>query len=189
MESQVDEPVLVGASCSSSILVAVLDDQHHRVAASGTAETHSQFGRSSESQEAVVAPLPPGKYHVVFASDDYALDSSLECTVAAQRPGDHTVTAPAATELRASEGSGFDAFLIRTASDAVMILDAVGDVSPSLRCGQTGATTLPAEDGRLVAVVPATEPCVVVLGHPHDEGGGTARLRLVEVTDSMGPAP
>jgi hypothetical protein len=189
MESQVDEPVLVGASCSSSILVAVLDDQHHRVAASGTAETHSQFGRSSESQEAVVAPLPPGKYHVVFASDDYALDSSLECTVAAQRPGDHTVTAPAATELRASEGSGFDAFLIKTASDAVMILDAVGDVSPSLRCGQTGATTLPAEDGRLVAVVSATEPCVVVLGHPHDEGGGTARLRLVEVTDSMGPAP
>jgi len=189
IESQVDEPVLIGASCSSSILVAVLDDQQHRVAASGTPETHSQFGRSSESQEAVVAPLPPGKYHVVFASDDYGLDSPLECTVAAQRTGDHTVTAPTATELHATQGRGFDAFLIKTPSDAVMILDAVGDVSPSLRCGQTGTTTLPADDGRLVAVVPATEPCVVVLGHPHDEGGGTARLRLVEVADSMGPAP
>lgn len=99
------------------------------------------------------------------------------------------MTAPTATELRATQGRGFDAFLIKTPSDAVMILDAVGDVSPSLRCGQTGATTLPGEDGRLVAVVPATEPCVVVLGHPHDEGGGTARLRLVAVTDSMGPAP
>jgi hypothetical protein len=189
MESQVEEPILVGASCSSSILVAVLDDQHRPVAASGTAATHSQFGRSSETQEAVVATLPPGTYHVVFASDDYTLDSPLECTVAAERPGDHTVTAPTATELRATQGSRFDVFLIKTTSDAVMILDAVGDVSPSLRCGQTGATTLPAENGRLVAVIPATEPCVVVLGHPQDEGGGTARLRLVAVTDSTGAAP
>ena len=189
IESQVEEPVLVGASCSSSVLIAVLDDQLHRVAASGTPETHSQLGRSSEAQEAVVASLPPGRYHAVFANDDYYVDSRLECTIGVQRPGDHTLTAPTATELHPRPGRAVDAFLIKTTSDAVMILDAVGDVSPSLRCGQTGATTLPGEDGRLVAVVPATEPCVVVLGHSSDAGGGSARLRLVEVSDSMGPAP
>jgi hypothetical protein len=188
IESQVEEPVLVGASCSSPVLIAVFDDQHHRVAASGTPETHSQLGRSSEAQEAMVAALPPGRYHAVFANDDYYVDSRLECTIGVQRPGDHTVTAPTATELRTTPGHPVDAFLIKTASDAVVILDPVGDVSPSLRCGPTGATTAPSENGRLVAVVPATEPCVVLLTHP-DAGGGSARLRLVEVTDATGTTP
>jgi len=182
METQANEPVLVGASCSSPVLIAVFDAQGHAVAASGTPETHSELGRSSDTQEAVVATLPAGKYHAVFAADDYYLDSPLECTIGAQRPGDHTVVAPATTDLQVGQDRAFDAFLLKSSGDAVVVLDSVRGVQPSLRCGQTGSTTSPGADGRLVGVAPATENCVVVLARLHDTAGdGSARLRVVEV--------
>ena len=186
IETQADEPVLVGASCSSSVLVAVFDDQGHAVAASGTPRTH-ELGRSSDTQEAVVVTLPAGKYHAVFATDDYYLDSPLECTIGAQRPGDHTVVAPATTELQVNANSVFDAFLLKSSGDAVVVLDSVRGVSPSLRCGQTGTTTLPGADGRLVGVAPASENCVIVLARLHDTvGDGSSRLRFVDVGGTAG---
>ena len=189
IESHAPEPTLIGASCSTSVLVAVFDEQNHPVAASATPETHDQSSSTYETEEMIVVSLPVGRYHAVFASDDYYVNSPLECTVVASSLADHIVTGPTDTVLHATPGRTPDAYLIKPNSDAVVIVDSARNVAPSLRCGPTAPASVPDQNGRLVDVVPAAENCVVVLTPLPGADTGTARLRLLDAGTTTGGTP
>jgi hypothetical protein len=177
------EPMVIGAACQSGATDIVVYDEVQQIVAS-TAGTSETYGPMPE--RIVVGTWPQGTYHALFVDNGYG--EELRCTIGARGLSEHALAGPTERVLRVAREAGFDAFLLQPSSESIAVVDGARGADVSLQCGSNGRTTMPGDDGRLVAVVSPDDDCAIVLSSRFDEPG-RARVRLVSLTAAAGAQP